>query len=95
MATAVCGCECQREQAGVWRVVDASDGCALHHQVGQRGFELGAPAPLDGVGDCVTVLFERASRSARISRTSMLVTALDAPPRCADASARAAPQRSR
>lgn len=94
MATAVCGCECQRERAGVWRVVDASDACALGHRVGERGFELGEPAPLDGVGDCVTVLFACATRAIRTSVTSMLVTPRDEASSCAGRRARASPLRS-
>lgn len=87
MANAVCGCECQREREGVWRIVDAAADCALRHQLGQRGVEQGEPSPLDGIGACVTVLFERCSR------TAMLVTPRDS--LVGLAPARAAPRRSR
>lgn len=75
MAVAVCGCGCTREPDGSWLVVRAEPTCPLGHQGGERGFAEGGAARVSGVGECVTVVFERQSR------TALLLTGDDGQPR--------------
>ena len=56
-------------------IVRAASGCPHGHQGGERGYAEGAPARVTGVGECVTVVFDRSSR------TAMLLTAEDTNPR--------------
>jgi hypothetical protein len=56
-------------------IVRAAGGCPHGHQGGERGYAEGAPARVTGVGECVTVVFDRSSR------TAMLLTAEETTPR--------------
>jgi len=56
-------------------IVRAAGGCPHGHQGGERGYAEGAPARVTGVGECVTVVFDRSSR------TAMLLTPEDNAPR--------------
>jgi hypothetical protein len=47
--------------------------CPLGHQGGERGWAEGQPSRVSGVGECVTVVFDRQSR------TALLTTAADGP----------------
>jgi hypothetical protein len=71
MATAVCGCECQREYEDAWRIVDAAEDCPFQHRIGQVGLEQGQALSVGDIGECVTIVFERTSR------TAMLITQRD------------------
>ena len=73
MAVAVCGCTCVREPDGSWVIVVADPECAHAHSAGQRGETEGDPSRVTGIGECITVVFDRASR------TAMLLTTADAP----------------
>lgn len=73
MAVAVCGCGCAREPDGAWVIVAPEPDCPSGHVAGLRGWSEGEPSRVAGVGECVTVVFERASR------TAMLCTPADAP----------------
>lgn len=52
-------------------IATAAAGCPHGHQGGERGYAEGVPARVTGVGECVTVVFDRSSR------TAMLLTADD------------------
>jgi len=73
MAMAACGCGVVREVDGSWVVADANAECPFHHGVGLKGWTEGEPTRVTDVGECVTIVFERASR------TAMLTTTKDAP----------------
>lgn len=64
MAVSVCGCTCNHELDGSWLLVEAAAGCPLGHVGGERGWAEGAPVRVSGVGDCLTIVFERRSRAA-------------------------------
>lgn len=66
MAVAACGCGCLREPDGSWLIVKAASGCPHSHQGGERGYAEGAPARVTGVGECLTVVFDRQSRTAML-----------------------------
>lgn len=66
MAVAACGCGCVREPDDSWLIVTAAAGCPQGHQGGERGYAEGAPARVTGVGECLTVVFERHSRTAML-----------------------------
>jgi len=67
MAVAVCGCECTREPDGSWVVRIPAPSCSLGHVGGERGWSEGKPTRVSGVGECVTVVFERESRTALLT----------------------------
>ena len=71
MAVAVCGCGCAREPDGAWVIVAPDEDCPHGHVAGLRGWTEGEASRVTGVGECITVVFERASR------TAMLCTAGD------------------
>ena len=73
MAVAACGCGCAREPDGAWVIVAPEPDCPQGHLAGLRGWSEGEASRVTGVGECITVVFERASR------TAMLCTAADAP----------------
>ena len=73
MAIAACGCTVVREPDGSWLVAATEESCPHGHEVGMRGWIEGEPARVTGVGECVTIVFDRASR------TAMLMTPADAP----------------
>lgn len=75
MAVAVCGCRCAREPDEVWVIVSADPDCPCGHVEGLRGVSEGEPTRVTGVGECLTVVFERDSR------TVMLATPSDGPAR--------------
>ncbi len=52
-------------------IVSVASACPHGHQGGERGYAEGPPARVTGVGECVTVIFDRSSR------TAMLMTAAD------------------
>lgn len=54
-------------------IVTAASGCPHGHQGGERGYAEGAAARVTGVGECITVVFDRQSR------TAMLLTPDDKP----------------
>lgn len=47
-------------------IVTAEARCPHGHQGGERGYAEGAPARVTGVGECVTVVFDRQSRTAML-----------------------------
>ena len=69
---AACGCTMVREPDGSWLVTAPEASCLHGHVVGLRGWIEGEPLRVPGVGECVTLVFERASR------TAMLMTPADA-----------------
>ncbi len=69
MAFAVCGCGCTREPDGSWVVEQPAPACVLGHVGGERGFAEGVAAHVMGVGDCLTVVFDRQSRTALLDVT--------------------------
>ena len=73
MAAAVCGCGVVREGDGAWTIADVASGCPFDHAVGERGRIEGEPSRVSGIGECVTIVFERA-RDRRATRTAMLTT---------------------
>lgn len=66
MAVSVCGCACSLQPDGSWVVVQAAPSCPHGHLGGERGFAEGVPARVTGVGECVTVVFDRQSRTAML-----------------------------
>lgn len=52
-------------------IVSVASGCPHGHQGGERGHAEGPPARVTGVGECVTIVFDRTSR------TAMLLTPAD------------------
>lgn len=66
MAVAVCGCGCVRESDGSYVVMQPAPSCPHGHLGGERGHAEGTPARVTGVGECVTVVFERQSRTAML-----------------------------
>jgi hypothetical protein len=85
MAVAVCGCACAREPDGAWVIVAPEPDCPQGHVAGLRGWSEGEAARVAGIGECITVVFER------LSRTAMLCTAADAPRTVAETSLRTPP----
>lgn len=73
MAVAVCGCGCAREPDGAWVIVAPEPDCPQGHVAGLRGWSEGEASRVTGIGECITVVFERESR------TAMLCTPADAP----------------
>jgi len=72
MAAAVCGCSVVRDRDGSWIVADVALECPFGHAVGMRGTVEGEPSRVTGVGECVTLVFERASRTAMLATPSDL-----------------------
>jgi hypothetical protein len=66
MAVAVCGCSCVREADGAYVIVQPDTSCPHAHRGGEKGWAEGAPSRVTGVGECVTVVFERQSRTAML-----------------------------
>lgn len=67
MAVATCGCGCVSEPDGVWVVATPDSTCPLGHRGGERGHAEGKPTRVVGIGECVTVVFERQSRTALLT----------------------------
>ncbi|MGZ5969331.1 MAG: hypothetical protein ACXWP4_16770 [Polyangiales bacterium] len=63
---AVCGCSLVREADGAYVIVQPAATCPHAHQGGEKGHPEGAPSRVTGVGECVTVVFERQSRTAML-----------------------------
>lgn len=70
MAVAACGCKIEPESDGSWVVAEAEAACPFAHRAGLRGWVEGEPSRVTGVGSCMTIVFERASRTAMLATPS-------------------------